>query len=319
MDTSQLSYAGGYLNRAGNLRKNSEWVNSQLLNSETLIIPVWKSHNLITYSDNSASTPKAVQCKGKIAEVIINSTSTIVFLGLDNGTAIFAADLSEYKEKEAISLIGEGKFIDLRKVGPLLKKEEATLMAYARGILYSHINYRYCGKCGHVTESREGGHMRLCTNPDCNNEIFPRTDPAVIMLVEYIPQNGEPPKCLLGSNAKWPKGFYSTLAGFVETGESLEEAVIREVDEEVGVKIGSVKYQTSQPWPFPSSIMLGFRAQAITTEITVDKNEIREARWFTVEELLECGEWGDNSSKYHLSRKDSISRFLIDTWIEENR
>jgi NAD+ diphosphatase len=209
-------------------------------------------------------------------------------------------------------------FIDLRRLGPLLKKKEATIMAYARGILHSHINYRYCSKCGHLTESREGGHMRLCLNPNCKNEIFPRTDPAVIMLVEYIYPNGEPPMCLLGSNAKWPKGFYSTLAGFVETGESLEEAVAREVEEEVGIKIGKVTYQTSQPWPFPSSLMLGFRAQAMTTEISVDKNEIKEARWFTAEEILNCGEWGDASAKYHLSRKDSISRFLIDSWVKEN-
>ena len=146
---------------------------------------------------------------------------------------------------------------------------------------------------------------------------FPRTDPAVIMLVEYWPHCGRSPMCLLGNHYRLPTNVYSTLAGFVEPGESLEETVVREVYEEVGVRISSACYQASQPWPFPSSIMLGYRAHAESTEIVVDRKELKDARWFTVEEVRGFGEWGDESVPYSLPRKDSIARFLVDSWVSE--
>ena len=190
-------------------------------------------------------------------------------------------------------------------------------MAYARGILHWHQHHRYCGQCGHPTENQHGGHMRLCLNPDCGRETFPRTDPAVIMLVEHTPSNGEPPKCLLGRHSAWPPGSYSTLAGFVEPVESLEEAVAREVFEEAGIRVANVRYQASQPWPFPSSLMLGFRAQAETTAIKLDPDELADARWFTAEEIRSFGEWGDDSASLRLPRKDSIARFLVESWLGE--
>jgi NAD+ diphosphatase len=312
-----LSYAGGRLDRAGPLRQDPAWVTDQLAQPETLIIPVWRSRNLIRGLGNNPPCPTAVTCPRDFASQIIDAASELIFLGLDTETAVFAADLSACEEIDVIDLVGGGEFVDLRRVGPLMEAREAALMAYARGILHWHRHHRYCGQCGHATESRHGGHMRFCTNPDCGRETFPRTDPAVIMLVEYRPSNGGPPKCLLGRQSRWPPGSYSTLAGFVEPGESLEEAVAREVYEEAGVHIGNVSYQASQPWPFPSSIMLGFRAQAETTALRLDHNELEDARWFTTEEIRKSGEWGDETAPLRLPPKDSIARFLIELWLAE--
>jgi NAD+ diphosphatase len=145
---------------------------------------------------------------------------------------------------------------------------------------------------------------------------FPRTDPAVIMLVEHRPESG-PSRCLLARNARFPSRMMSTLAGFVDPSESLEETVEREVYEESGIQVTNVTYQASQPWPFPSSIMLGFHALALTTEIRIDSIEIEEAGWFSAEQLGNFGEWGDAGDGYCLPRKDSIARYLIETWMAE--
>jgi NAD+ diphosphatase len=146
--------------------------------------------------------------------------------------------------------------------------------------------------------------------------FHPRTDPAVIMLV--VRGGGDRPhQCLLGNNTKMPNGVYSTLAGFVEPGESLEEAVAREVYEEAGVRVTDVTYTGSQPWPFPASIMLGFRATAVTTDIDIDPQELDDARWFTAEDLRTFGEWADDDADRRLPRKDSIARALIETWLAD--
>jgi len=178
------------------------------------------------------------------------------------------------------------------------------MLAYARGILHWHRQTRFCGVCGSPTELREAGHLRVCTNPACAAHHFPRTDPAVIMLVS----RGD--RCLLGRKSEWPDGMYSTLAGFVEPGESLENAVAREVMEETGVAISNIRYHSSQPWPFPASLMLGFYATAETEEINYDPAELEHARWFTRAELADGG-----AGIRHRPRSDSIARRLIETWV----
>ena len=149
---------------------------------------------------------------------------------------------------------------------------------------------------------------------------FPRTDPAVIMLVAHDDPQGQGPACLLGRQSRWVEGMYSTLAGFVDPGETLEQAVAREVFEESGIAVSDVRYQASQPWPFPSSLMLGFRATATTTAITIDAREIEDARWFTSAEVKSFGEWGTGPApegELRLPRKDSVSRWLIEHWLED--
>jgi len=186
------------------------------------------------------------------------------------------------------------------------------LLAQTRGFAFWHRNHRFCGACGSPTDSRQGGHVRACANPDCGKQHFPRTDPAVIMLITRPGPDGG--ACLLGRQAVWPRGMVSTLAGFVEPGETLEQAVAREVEEESGivVDLASVSYRASQPWPFPSSLMLGYRATAVTTEIDESIEELEEARWFTRGQLPQIEEMG-----YRLPRVDSIARWLIEEWLAE--
>ena len=219
-------------------------------------------------------------------------------LGLHGETAYFAVDLSDLEDPATHpGLAGRGSFADLRSFGPLLGHDEGNILAYARGLTWWHSRHRFCGVCGHPTVSAEAGHVRRCTNPDCATPHFPRTDPAVIMLVH----DGD--RCLLGRQPRFPPGMYSTLAGFVEPGESLEEAVAREVFEETNIRVGEVTYHSSQPWPFPSSLMLGFHAEATSHDIRTEQDELEDAQWFSRSEILNWEEGGP----YRLPRPDSIS------------
>ena len=187
-----------------------------------------------------------------------------------------------------------------------LSPAEAALLGYARGILYWHRHQRYCGTCGSPTRSGHGGHLRTCQNEACARPHFPRVEPAVIMLVE---NQG---KCLLARHKGSAAGSYSTLAGFVSVCESLEDAVRREVAEETGVPVGTVTYMASQGWPFPSGLMIGFRATALAETVHVDGEEIIEARWFTRAELTEHA-----AVAGRLGREDSIDSYLLRSWLEE--
>jgi NAD+ diphosphatase len=230
----------------------------------------------------------------------------LVLLGIVEERAIFAVDLSHCEAPlDAIAATGAFDFTDLRRVGPLLPRTEGALLAYARGIAYWHERHRFCGVCGAPTRSEEGGHVRRCTNGACEATHFPRTDPAVIMLVH----DGE--RCLLGRKAEWPKGMHSTLAGFVEPGESLEEAVAREVFEETGIEVEEVTYHSSQPWPFPASLMLGFHARARTRTITIDADELEHAAWYERADLLAR----EDDDTLRLPRRDSIARRLVEDWL----
>jgi len=265
--------------------------------------------------DNESAPVAVSHLRGEI-DKLLESAHEIVFLGLENTAPLFAADVSHGNNEHFDSIIGEFEFIDLREAGWLLSAQEAALLAYARGLLYWHRHSGFCSTCGSPALSQHGGHLRLCGNDRCARLSFPRTDPAVIMLVEHRPASG-PAKCLLARNARFPARLMSTLAGFVDPSESLEDTVIREVYEEAGIRVDQVNYQASQPWPFPSSIMLGFRARAIDTHIQIDGVEIEEAKWFSADQLKEFGEWGDDSEGYCLPRRDSIARFLIESWITD--
>jgi len=217
--------------------------------------------------------------------------------------AVFAVDLSASEDPLPLLPSGLGTFTDLRAVAGLLPPGDASMLAHARGLMHWRTRTRFCGVCGAACEPRSAGNVMQC--PSCNAQHFPRTDPAVIMLVVH----GD--SCLLGHSHRFPNvSMYSTLAGFVEPGESLEEAVAREVAEETSVRVGTVRYHSSQPWPFPASIMLGFYAVAETTAIRIDPAELKDARWFTREELRNHAALG-----FSLPRVDSIARRLIEDWI----
>ena len=191
----------------------------------------------------------------------------------------------------------------LRMLGPNLGPDDASLGVHAVGISRWHQTHRFCAACGAPSVAADAGHIRVCTA--CGAHHFPRTDPAVIMLI-----TDDQDRALLGRQPVWPEGRFSTLAGFVEPGEALDDAVRREVMEEVGVEVGDVRYAGSQPWPFPSSLMLGFFGTATSSQINVDHDEIAEARWFTREEVTEM----TASADLLLPPNVSISRALIQTW-----
>ena len=295
-------YAGLGLDRAGARRRDAAWLAERLADPASLLFPVWRAQNFVVAGDSPAPAPLAISTAAPLIEV----ANEVVLLGLAGEIACFALELSHIETPETLPLLaGAGRFADLRSVGPLLSQAEGSLLAYARGLTHWHRRHRFCGVCGSPTESADAGHLRRCANPDCRTEHFPRTDPAVIMAVAHRD------RLLLGRQASWPPGMHSVLAGFVEPGESLEEAVAREVLEEVGVAVVDVRYHSSQPWPFPASIMLGFTAEALAPELRIDKSEIDQANWYSRAELRTSPE----DERFRLPRRDSIARRLVDDWI----
>ncbi|HKO01107.1 MAG TPA: NAD(+) diphosphatase [Thermoanaerobaculia bacterium] len=292
-----LSYTGGDLDRGDRFRKLPEWIQERLAHPSTLIAAVWRDRHLIADSSVAHPLPQLPQ-------------SDLIFLGTRGDAAIFAADVSSLDEEEASAL---GTFVDLRTAVHSVTAADAALLAYARGILHWHRNHQYCGRCGAESRSERAGHMRVCTR--CAYEMFPAISPAVIMLVERRLEDGTR-VCLLARHGALAKGVWSTIAGFVEPGESLEETVAREAMEETGLRIGATVYRGSQPWPFPASLMIGFRAEAESHEITIDTDELEDARWFTAAQLDAFGDW-ESDAEYRLPRRDSIARLLIDEWRSE--
>ena len=290
------------------------WLKARLHKRNTRILPVWKNQNLILDYDN----PTAVTLSGNHARGLLEISSEIAFLGMDgidinddNTHAYFAVDLSESTLPSLATMMGKAKFTELRQVGMLMDKHEGSLLALARGLIFGHHNNRFCSNCGSSSVSIQGGRMRQCTNQECSREHYPRMDPAVIMLVTRPgPEGGA---CLMGRGHNFRKGMYSSLAGFVDQGESLEQAVVREVFEETGINVNDVQYRASQPWPFPSSLMLGFRACATSTKINIDTNELEDARWFPKSVVKNA-----EPSGLKLPRKDSIAFWLIKDWLEND-
>jgi len=303
---SILKYADARIDRAAALREDPDWVKNALKQQDTQIIVVWRSQHLLITAE--PDQPRAA----RLDPELVGDHAEPVFLGMEESTALFAVDLSDRDDPE-LELEAEASFVDLRRFGPLLNGRDANLLAYARAMVNWHRNHLFCGRCGSATASVASGHRRQCTNADCGQVSFPRTDPAIIVLVEHARDDGGPPRCLLGRSPNFPPGMYSTLAGFVEPGESLEETVRREVFEESGIEVDSVRYLASQPWPFPGSIMLGFHATARNDTIRCNDDELEDVRWFELDELKQFGESGETSG-YCLPRPDSIARFLMDYW-----
>jgi len=265
----------------------------------------WRGRNLILTPDQ----PRAKFLTLHDHLDVINRAATVIFLGRSAETAYFVADLSELEETEVTTL---GEFAELRSVGQLVPQRDGALMGYARGLMHWHERHRYCGRCGASTRVEAAGHQRRCSNESCGLMHFPRLDPAVIMRITHRhPVHGE--RILLARQASWMPGMHSVLAGFVETGETLEAAVARETFEEAGLVVHNVRYFASQPWPFPSSLMLGYTAEAVSDAITLDHNELESARWMTRAEVRALGD----SDTFRLPRADSISRQLVAAWLVE--
>ncbi len=291
----QNIFAGSKADRRGERRRDRGWVDEKLADPRTRFVPVWRENNLLTTGDN----PRAVFLKLEdIGEWSMDATPPIL-LGRFQGVHYFAVGLDADREP----LKQCGAFLNLHRCGSLLPFDEANLLAYARGMVLWNERCHYCNCCGSPTVSANAGHIRQCTNADCQAEQFPRIDPAIIVLVA----DGD--RCLLGRQPGWPEGVYSTIAGFVEPGESLEDAVEREVYEEAGVGVIDIRYHSSQPWPFPSSLMLGFTAVATSNEITIGEDELEDVRWFTREQIA--------SGDLRVPSRVSIAYRLVEDWFDD--
>ncbi len=288
-------FAGPYLDRAAHLRQDPAWFAAALADERSRALPVWNSRNLII--DGEAARAAFLELSAIPAQ--LRSSNDLILLGRFGDVPIFAYEILA---AEAPQLLSGARFEDLRMVASMLAADEAGLLSYARAMIAWRSRHRFCGTCGAATLSAKSGHVLVCTNPVCRHEQFPRIDPAIIVLVS----DGD--RALLGRQAAWPAGRYSTIAGFVEPGESLEDAVAREVFEETGVRVERIEYHSSQPWPFPSSLMLGFMAHAATAEIHLRDQELEDAQWFTRADLV--------AGRAIVPPNVSISFRLIEHWFD---
>jgi NAD+ diphosphatase len=287
------------LERAGHVRSDPAWFDSALADERSRVVPVWNSRSLIAEGDPPAAAPRAAWLELKDIEPERRNSNDWILLGRHNDSSVFALEVEGIDPPAS----PQGtRYEDLRIVASMLPADEAGVLGYARAMVTWRRRHRYCGSCGAKTLPAKGGHVLVCVNPVCRHEQFPRIDPAIIVLVS------DAERALLGRQAAWPVGRYSTIAGFVEPGESLEDAVAREVLEETGVQVDRIEYHSSQPWPFPSSLMLGFMAQAVTHEVHLKDQELEDARWFTRAEII--------AGTPVLPPRQSISYRLIETWFD---
>ena len=300
-------FAGPYLDRVAHLRHDTDWLAAALADERSRAIPVWNSRSLIEEASAEPFAQPAPGAAGLARAAFVHPAElggnagpeAFIFLGSRDEAHYFAFEVDA---PEPPPLHPTARFEDLRLISSRLDAQEAGLLAYARAMVFWRRNHRFCGRCGAGTAPDKGGHVLKCTDPTCGHETFPRLDPAIIVLVS----DGD--RALLGRQATWPANRYSTIAGFVEPGESLEDAVAREVAEETGVEVQGVQYHSSQPWPFPSSLMLGFLAQARTREIVLRDRELEDARWFSRADIL--------AGHPLLPPHQSISFSLIEHWFD---
>lgn len=272
----QHTFGGNPLDRADAKRRNEDWLQAAYRRPDAMVLPFWRQRVLL----ETQTEPKlAWRTAASLTELVEANTDSgeAVFLGLVDDVPHFAQGL---RGKEAPSL-DAAKFTDCRAAAMTLAPESSGIVAQARAQLEWHRRSRFCGNCGAQTAMQRGGHLRVCGQ--CSAKEFPRTDPVVIMLISRGDQ------CLLGqpNGPIAGSGFYTSLAGFVDQGESIEEAVRRETLEEAGIPVGKVHYHSSQPWPFPHTLMIGCHGEALSDEINMDTDEMADVRWFSREEVRE--------------------------------
>ena len=318
-DAEAVTFAGATLDRAAHLRGDAAAQAAMEGDARARCLPIWRGRPLF----ETDATGAALGWLEPAHPLFGAANGRAIFLGLEGGAPRFAREIAGWPgsgdlEGEARpfdearvghpALPGRFAFADLRAMMGALTPAEAGAAAAAKGVFAWHATHGFCARCGAASEPVEAGWRRRC--PSCGAEHFPRTDPVVIMLI----LRGED-EVLLGRAAAWPPGMYSLLAGFMEPGESIEAAVRRETWEEAGVRVGAVEYLSSQPWPFPSSLMLGCRGRATSREIVRDPAELEDARWVTKAEVL-AGIAGQDPD-LRPARRGSIARFLLERWLAD--
>jgi NAD+ diphosphatase len=299
------TFAGNPLDRVSYRRADPSWLAEKLAAPSSLALALWSGRPLV--EDAKGGGVQLAYLAAEMAKTLSGDPEQLLFLGLWKEAAIFAVDLEGGADPAEGPLEGLGRFEDLRAIALSLPRGEAAIAATAKAMFEWRRKHRHCAACGEISQLADGGWKRVC--PACRAQHFPRTDPVVIMLAV----KGE--TCLLGRQAAWPSGMYSALAGFLEPGESIEEACARELYEEAALRAKSVRYHSTQPWPYPSSLMIGLIAEVEEGGAVADQIEIDEVRWFTRGEAgaLVRGEFAGAKAPGALA----IAHQLIKAWSEE--
>lgn len=290
MPDSATFFSGAYIERNTALRRDPAALAQAWAQPETRFLPVWEAQPLIR--DGAAARLARAELGARLSEPM-----AAIYLGIESNRHLFAFALEEREEPQ-----GLGEFGGLRDLVSSVSASDAGLLAYARAMVNWHRHHRHCGVCGAATRAEDGGFVLVCSSEACGHRSFPRLDPAIIVLVHHDQQ------CLLGRQPTWPADRFSTIAGFAEPGEALEDAVRREVREETDVLVSHCRYRASQPWPFPASLMIGFHAMATSAEIRLNDGELAEARWFTREALA--------AGTIVLPPRASVAWRLIEEWFD---
>src|ERR1700761_1579387 len=303
-----IPFCGNTLNRASEKRTDIGWVDAKRRDPSSLILPMWKLQPFLIGNDKGPL--EAGFLRPGLCESLAATNAPCVLLGLEGENALFALDVSAARDPvNEGPLAGLGLFRDLRATAMTagLPDKDVAILGQAKAMIDWHERHGFCARCGHATTFADAGYKRAC--PNCGAEHFPRTDPVVIMLATY----GD--ACLVGRGRQFPPGFFSALAGFVEPGETIEEAVAREILEEAGVPVTNVTYHTTQPWPFPSSLMIGCFAEAQSRDITIDQNELADAFWLEKSKVRAMLA-GERIEGMYLPPPVAIAHHLIKHWAQ---
>ncbi len=306
MSRNPNTFANSPLNRASEKRSDKAWLEACLADPTTHILPLWQLKPFVTMAEAAdESCDIGWLAPGELSGAL-SDQALCLFLGEMDGRAHFALDIRAEEDPGAEAPFNAaGTFAELRDVAAKLQPGEAAIIAQARSMIDWHGRHKFCANCGAKTAPVEAGYKRECSA--CGAEHFPRTDPVVITLVV----KGD--RCLLGRSARFPGNMYSCLAGFIEPGESVEEAVVREIEEEVGVTVSNIRYHSTQPWPYPSSLMIGCIADALDDNFRVDGVEIESALWLSREEVLKLVN-GEERDDVRLPPPMAIAHQLVRAW-----
>jgi NAD+ diphosphatase len=301
-----IPFAGNPLNRMSEKRTDPDWIESKRRDPSSLVLPMWRLEPFLLEPKTSGPPVELGLLRSGVADSLAGDGAACIFLGLDGDRAVFALDVSQAGDPGNVGpLAGLGYFRDARTAAQMVSIKDAAIIAQAKALIDWHQRHGFCPRCGAPTRMTDAGYRRLCGK--CNAEHFPRVDPVVIMLAT----EGE--ACLVGRSKQFPSGMFSALAGFIEPGETIEEAVRRELMEEASLKVGEVTYYATQPWPFPSSLMIGCFAKAESRDAKPDEVEIAEVRWIersVARALIE----GKKVDGVRVPPPIAIAHHLIKTW-----
>jgi NAD+ diphosphatase len=305
LQSFQNTFAGNPLDRASDRRTNAAWLAEQLASPDSLGFAMWNGRPFVEKASEGGDLQIAYLPARLVGE-LAGGAERLLFMGLWKDTAVFAVDIEGGVDPSDGVLQGLGKFEDLRAVALRVPGPDAGILATAKSMFEWRRRHKHCAACGEPSQAMDGGWKRKC--PACETEHFPRTDPVVIML----PYHGD--RCMLGRQEAWPKGMFSALAGFLEPGESIEEACARELNEEAGLHAVTVRYHSTQPWPYPSSLMIGLIAEVEDEEGAPDQTELSEVRWFTRAEARELLD--GKLEGVAAPNKLAIAHQLIKAWVD---